>query len=186
MRTRGAVIGTAAALAGVLAAGGVARAASSSSTPAGGTISVLLQPSGSGGGKILITGAIGDYGTTFDVDQNGKSDPNGAFGATKLTKGTFVVNLTALEAKANGVRPSFNTATCSAAVSVTAKVPIVSGSGTGLYKGLSGTINFTESYGFIAGRYTSGSKNGQCNLSSSGRAIYSLGVAAGVGSVSFG
>ena len=148
---------------------------------------MLLQPSGTNaGGKILITGAIGDYGTTFDIDRNGKTDPNGDFGMTKLTQGNFVVDLTALRAKAGSAQPKFNATTCSAAVLVNAKVPIVSGSGTGLYKGISGTVNFGESFGFIVARYTSGSKKGQCNVSAGGTTVSVLGVAAGSGIVSFG
>jgi hypothetical protein len=177
----------AAALAGVLGGGGAALAASSSGTPVGGPISVLLQPSGtSSGGKILIAGAIGDYGTTFDVDRNGKTDPNGDFGMTKLTQGTFVVDLTALRTKAAGARPRFNATTCSAALTVSARVPIVSGSGTGRYKGISGGVDFTESFGFIVSRYTSGSKKGQCNVGAGATTVSALGVAAGSGTVSFG
>ena len=69
---------------------------------------------------------------------------------------------------------------------MTARVPLVGGSGTGLYTGISGSVNLTESFGFIAGRDAGGSKKGQCNLSSSGSVVSELGVAAGVGTVSFG
>jgi hypothetical protein len=48
-------------------------------------------------------------------------------------------------------------------VSVTAPVTLLDG--TGLYKGISGTLNATESIGFIVSRYPSGSGKsaGRCD-----------------------
>jgi hypothetical protein len=186
MRAKRVVMGVAVALGGVAVAGGPALGAGAPTKPAGGQISVLLiETSANGTGKILITGAIGDYGTTLNIDKNGKPDPNGPYGETKLSLGTFEVNLTALNAKASklAANTSFNTTTCSAELTVTAPVTLLDG--TGLYKGIGGTVSFTESAGFIAPRYASGSKKGQCNTSSGTQPLAQIGTAAGTGTVSF-
>ncbi len=113
-------------------AGAVAAAAA---TPAGGHIHVFVTPgNGQGNGQILITGAIGDFGTTHKVAQGGKT-----YGKATLRQGTMEFDLSAINAKANSVNPPVNQRTCSASFSVTAPVPIVNG--TGLYANISGTIN---------------------------------------------
>lgn len=184
MRAKRAVIGVAAVLGGLLIGGVSAFGAGASSTPTGGTVHVILQPSGKGTGKILITGAIGDYGTSLDIDKDGKPDPNsGNYGKITLSKGTFEINRTTLDADANKVSPPVDQATCSAELSVTG--PVTTFDGTGLYKGISGTVNVTESYGFIGSFYTSGKKKGQCNESNNAPTVAQLGTVVGTGTVKF-
>src|ERR1700744_2631379 len=60
----------------VLGAGSATVAAA---TPQGGKIRVFVTNTSATKGKIVITGAIGDYGTTVSQDANGKVDANGAF-----------------------------------------------------------------------------------------------------------
>jgi hypothetical protein len=77
-------------------------------------------------------------------------------------------------------RPS---TTCSASFSATAPVLVVSG--TGLYTGVHGTVELTESFGFIGPRYATGAKKGQCNFSNSAQPIGQMGNVHGAGTVSF-
>jgi hypothetical protein len=179
------MIGVAAMLGGLLICGASVGTAGAASTPTGGPVRVILQPTANGGKeKILITGAIGDYGTSLDVNKNGKPDPNGHYSNVTLTQGTFKVNSTILAADANKASPVVNDqATCSAEISVTGPVTLFDG--TGLYTGLSGTVTVTETFGFIGSRYTSGKKKGQCNESNSAPTVDELGTVVGAGTVAF-
>jgi hypothetical protein len=181
----GKVVAGVAVVGGLLIGGTSALGAGAASTPKGGSVHVLVEPTGSGtGGKILFTGAIGDLGTTVNIDQNGKPDPNGNYGKVTLSKGTLEVNITALKAKANSASPAFNKATCSATISVTAPITLLDG--TGLYAGISGTLHASEQAGFIGPRNTSGKNKGQCNLSNSAQPVGLLILVHGTGKVQFG
>jgi hypothetical protein len=158
----------------------VALGAGSSSAPAGGPIHVFVQPSqGQGNGKILITGAIGDYGATHKASSSGGK----TYATATLKKGAITFDLTAINTKVNHTTPTLDKATCSASFSESAPVPVVSG--TGLYAGIHGTVRLTESFGFIGSTYKSGSKKGQCNLSNSAPTVAQMGEVYGNGTVSF-
>jgi hypothetical protein len=58
-------------------------------------------------------------------------------------------------------------------------------SGTKLYAGIHGTLQITESFGFIGSTYKSGSKKGQCNMSNNATTVAQTGIVYGSGSVSF-
>jgi hypothetical protein len=158
-------------------------AATTPSTPAGGSVKIFATPNNGAGGTILITGAIGDYGKTLTIDKNGKTDSNGDYVKITLHKGTFEVNSTTLNAKANKAQPTIYKATCSAQLSVTAPVTLFNG--TGLYQGITGTVNITETYAIIGPLYTSGKNKGQCNLSNNAQPIGQWGSITGSGRVSF-
>jgi hypothetical protein len=158
-----------------------ASALGASGRPAGGHIDVFLQSEGAAGGKILITGAIGDSGTTTSIDKNGTVDPAGDYAKVTLTKGTLMVNKTALEKAVNSLSPNVNKATCSAGFSLTVSISLFDG--TGLYKGISGTLKDVEFLGFISPRYTSGKNKGQCDLDVAPTA--QLGLVVATGTVSF-
>ena len=184
MRAGRVVVGVAV-VGGLLIAGTSAVGAGAASTPKGGSVHVLVEPTGSGaGGKILFTGAIGDQGTTINVDQNGKPDPNGNYAKVTLSNGTFEVNLTTLLAKTRSQNPPVDKATCSASISATAPITVLNG--TGLYAGITGTLHATERGGFIGPRYTSGNKQGQCNLSNSAQPVGLMILVYGTGTVHFG
>src|SRR5580693_6300315 len=140
MRFGKALIGSAVVLGSLL---GV-HAAGASSMPAGGTLSIWATPGSGAVSSIVITGAIGDYGTATSVDQNGKVDQNGNFVVIALKKGTFKVDSTALNQAANNVQPTVNTTTCSATGTGSGSVTLMDG--TGLYAGISGTLNITETF----------------------------------------
>lgn len=158
-------------------------AAARQGNPAGGTVKIFATPANGAGGTILIIGAIGDHGKTLSIDKNGKTDSNGDYVKITLQKGTFEINSTALNAKANKAQPAFYKATCSAQFSVTGRVTLFNG--TGLYKGLAGTVNITETYAFVLPLLKSGKNKGQCDLSNNAQPLSSYSSITGTGRVSF-
>jgi hypothetical protein len=92
---------------------------------------------GQGNGPIVVAGAIGDYGKTTK-EKNG-------IGKAALHKGTFEANLAAISKKRNNAKPTVaNTTTCSFVF--TAIAPVKLFNGTGMYKGISGTVMLTETF----------------------------------------
>jgi hypothetical protein len=156
-------------------------AATTSSTPAGGSVRIFVTPNNGAAATILITGAIGDFGKTLTIDKNGKTDSNGNYVKITLQKGTFELNSTTLNAKANSSQPTFYKATCSAQLSATGPVTLFDGAG--LYRGITGTLNITETYAFIVPLSASGKNKGQCNPSAQPISQYSS--ITGAGTVSF-
>ncbi len=155
-------------------------------TPAGGPIRVLGSSNGlGGGGKVLITGAIGDHGTSNSVNKAGKPNDNGNYVLLKLTQGTILLNKTVLDRKINRAfnKAQLNQATCSLSVAASNGLPIVSG--TGLYTGITGNVHITVSVGFTLPRFSSGAKAGQCNSSNSATPTSSAQLVSGTGTVSF-
>ena len=144
-------------------------AASARSSSSGGSIQVWLTPSLTGnGGKILITGAIADYGVT-----KGKKS-----GQAVLKKGTIKVNLKQFNAATNAVNPTINPSNCSTSFTASAPVPIVSG--TGAYAGITGSFTLTAQYAFILPK----TKSGSCNTSNNANPISQYGSVSGSGTVS--
>ena len=177
------VAGTA--IAGVLLVGsGTALA----QTPSSGSIRVwgLAEVTGPTNkpSPVVVTGVIGDYGTTQSVNSSGVPDENGNYVKVTLRMGTFVVNITQLNQLFGSLQPTeFNSANCSAVFTAgPASVPIKSGSGTGSYKGISGTLSMTVNMAAIAPK----TKSGSCNMSNSASPVAGWGTVTGSGSVSFG
>ncbi len=173
-------------LAGVLGPAVPAFAAGTSTMPTGGLVKVFVTPKGANSehGTILIVGAIGDWGTTLNVNANGTPDPNGNYAKVTLQKGAFEVNLTSLNALSNKVQPTFYAGSCSAVFSI--KGPIGLSDGTGAYQGISGTLTITETFAFILPRFASGAHAGQCNASNSAQPVAQHGDITGSGTVGFG
>lgn len=153
------------------------------STPASGTILFYAPQQSSVHGTVVITGAIGDYGTTLTINKSGKAEANGNYVKITLQKGTFEINSTSFNAKANNLQPAFFKATCSVSYAVTGQVTLFGG--TGLYEGISGTMNISGTSGFILPRITSGKHKGQCNESNNVQPISQYALIAGSGTVSF-
>jgi hypothetical protein len=174
------IVGAAGLLACLILGASVALGAGSSGTPAGGRIQLFVQPgNGQGNGKVLFTGAVGDYGSSSPtIGSGGKK-----FGTATLKKGTITIDLTAITAKVDKANPTINASTCSLAITETAAAPVVSG--TGLYAGIHGTIRITESFGFIGSTYKSGPKKGKCNMSNNAPTVAEMGTVYGSGTVSF-
>jgi hypothetical protein len=169
----------------VLAAAGVAvGAASAAPTPKGGPIALFatISPT-STPGKIVLAGAIGDWGKVTSIDKNGKPDDNGNFVEVTLKKGTFEIDATVLNKTMANPRPQVQSGvTCSIAASGTGPVTLFDG--TGLYQGISGTANVTMTFTGVGGRYQSGAKKGQCEQEN-GAPLAMLGSVIGRGTVHF-
>ncbi|HWE80117.1 MAG TPA: hypothetical protein VG265_00575 [Gaiellaceae bacterium] len=171
------------ALAGLAMVAGVGAAGAA--TPAGGAIRVFATVGDGINGKIVIAGAIGDYGKTFTMDKNGKGDSNGNFVKITLKKGTFVIDSTELNKKTNAARPSIiSNTTCSFAFSGTG--PVTLSQGTGAYAGISGTVSITLDFGGVGPVYKSGPKKGRCNMSNTAPLVAQSGYILGKGDVRFG
>jgi hypothetical protein len=167
-------------LAAVVAAGVMAGAAAAA--PSGGAIALFATVGSSPSQKIVVAGAIGDWGTVLSVDKNGKPDLSGNFVKVTLKKGTFEIDSTAVNKKLANPRPQVaSDLTCSVAASGSGPVNLFNG--TGLYKGISGTVNVTITFTGIGQRYQSGPKKGQCNHGPTPLAM--LGSVIGRGTVQF-
>ena len=182
MRKRLAGIG-AGALA-VLVVAGVTVWSAAAATP-GGKIAFYASAGTSATNHGVFTGAVGDYGTLVNMNKDGKVNPNGNFVKATLTKGTFELDITALNKilSQSGTPLASSTATCSNAFSGSGPVKFFNG--TGPYKGISGTATVTVTFGGVGPRYTSGPKKGQCNQNAQAFPGGSFGVVMGHGTVSF-
>ncbi len=161
-----------------------AFAAAAASPPVGGPVKVFVAPASGGGGRIFIAGAIGDYGRTLNINKNGTADPNGNYVKVTLQKGTFEVNKTALNTKMGEAQPVVNNLkTCSAVIYGTAPVTLFDG--TGLYAGISGTVDVSITQVFVLPFYAAGQHKGQCNEGNSAQPVATNVSATGSGTVSF-
>jgi hypothetical protein len=133
--------------------------------------------------KILFTGVIGDYGTTVEVNKQGKVDPNGNFQKVTLTNGGFWVDTPALTKKYGTLKPTINPSTCSLLFSVSAPTKV--SRGTGAYKAIKGTVTITSTFAGIAPRFKTGAKKGQCNFSNNANPLSQYDTITGVGRVSY-
>jgi hypothetical protein len=96
------------------------------------------------GSSAILTGAIGDFGTGETVKPDGSPDPDhtGQLQFT-LKHGTFRLDIAALDARLVTAYRNFpaDPRTCSGSVTVRAPAPVVTGAGTGAYKGLRGSFD---------------------------------------------
>lgn len=157
---------------------GAGPAALAASTPKGGKIRVFLSNISATRAKILVTGAIGDYGTTVTQDANGKVDPNGAFQKVTLKHGGFIVDATALNKKLNTIKPTVNPTSCS--IVFTGTAPTIVKDGTGAYTGITGKVAITITFAGIAPKTAKG-----CNLANNAPTFGGYQSITGTGSVSF-
>jgi hypothetical protein len=155
----------------------IGAAASGAGMPMGGQVRIFVVPgNGQGNGTIVVAGAIGDYGKTTK-QKNG-------IGKALLHKGTFEVNLAAMSKKLNNAKPTIeNKTTCSFVFSATAPVKLFNG--TGMYKGISGTLMLTETFAGYGPFYKTGAHKGKCNTSNNATPLAQWGSVTGVGAVKF-
>jgi hypothetical protein len=146
-----------------------------------GAIKVFITPSltGHGGGKILVTGAIGDYGTSIKTNAAGQPDPTGTYSDARLHNGTMLLNTTVLKQKTRIAQAPahLDLATCTNQGSVTTNVPIVRG--TGSYAGISGNLHATFTFAALGADHTRGGNKGKCDLAAGPVAQYAEIVSAG-------
>ncbi len=154
----------AAVCAGVLFGGSLsASVAAASGAATSGRVEAWVMPSPTGStsakhpGKIILTGAVGDYGVALKVNAAGKATSKGAYRLAKLKKGTILIDIAKFQVAQDKAFSSvkINAANCSAFVSASSPVTIVSG--TGAYKGITGSLTITALFGGITPRAEDGS-----------------------------
>jgi hypothetical protein len=96
--------------------------------------------------RAIVTGAVGDYGPGVTVLPDGRVDPGHTSELQlNLTRGSFRISIVTIDKdviQAYQHWPS-NPATCSGRIRFTAQAPIVAGSGTGTYRGITGAFSLT-------------------------------------------
>ena len=152
--------------------------------PAGGAIDIYVTPNNGAVYKIVIIGAIGDHGTATTINKDGKVNSNGNYVKIKLSKGSFEVNSVALNKKTNNAPPTVeNRTTCSFGFGGSGPVTLFNG--TGLYTGISGTLQITETFAGIGPLYKSGAKKDTCNMSNNAPPVAFWSSITGNGTVEF-
>jgi len=177
------LVGGAGLLAATIAAGLIASAAPAAAPP-GGTIAVFATVGNGPTGKIVVAGAIGDWGSAVSIDKNGKRDENGNYVKVTLRKGSFEIDSTALNKATASPHPQVaSDKTCS--ISTSGHAPVTLFDGTGLYKGVSGTLEMTISFAGVGRRYQTGPNKGQCLHSDTEPPLAMLGSVTGRGTIHF-
>ena len=116
--------------AGLVAAGGLVVGAQASGQPTGGIVTVYeYDPPTAVPGRVILIGAIFDNGS----DQGG-AGPNHTYHKLVLTKGSFEVNVAKIT-----IHQHLDAKSCTLLVLGSGPAPIVKGSGTGAYQGITGT-----------------------------------------------
>ncbi|HEY9244079.1 MAG TPA: hypothetical protein VIP48_18990 [Streptosporangiaceae bacterium] len=144
-------LGLTGALAGALAVTGCAASAASTGATAAApshTAHLMVYSINSDGPdfQAIVTGAIGDYGPAQTVFGNGQVDPSHTHDLElKLTRGSFKLSITGLDKKFTAVtsHEPIYPRTCSDYLTASAPMPVVPGSGTGAYRGISGRFTVT-------------------------------------------
>jgi len=147
--TSGSVAAASGALAAHHSAGArTARGTATASSRGGHVFFTAYQNDDLPGATVVLSGAIGDFGSAVSVLRNGAVDPEhrSQFNLA-LTQGSFRIVIGPLHAKLENAlsHAPYNRRTCSGHVSVTGAAPVVAGSGTGAYKGIGGTFMLTFS-----------------------------------------
>ena len=99
--------------------------------------------------QVTLSGAVGDYGQAVSVNPDGSVNPeHNSLLELRLQHGTFRLDIAAIDkAFVSAMASEFpsDPVTCSGHVEVTQRVPVVRGSGTGAYQGVSGDFTLTIS-----------------------------------------
>lgn len=174
-----AAIGAGVLLGGLLSA----TVAAASGTAKSGKVELWVKPSPTGGtsakhpGKVIFTGAIGDYGEALKVNAAGKpAKKKSTYRLLKLKKGTILVDIAGFAAAEKKATPSINLATCSYFGSASGAVTFVSG--TGAYHGITGSVTITAQFGAIGPL-----KKGKCTTKTTTPALATYETITGSGTV---
>jgi hypothetical protein len=112
---------------------------------AGGTVRFVdYQDNDGPRAAAVLTGAVGDYGQAVSVHPDGTIDPDhNSQLKLVLARGSFRLSIAGLDARLVTAFRNFppDRATCSGTVTATGAAPVVAGSGTGSYRGISGTFD---------------------------------------------
>ena len=180
---RKAIVASAGVVALVVAFGPVLVASSAQKAKVSGPEKVFVLPTDTTTpkhpGKILMTGTIGDYGKTIEVNAKGKPTAHGTYIDVELQKGSILVDVAAFDKAITAAFPhaTFDKATCSASVAVHGPITIVSG--TKAYAGITGSFAMTGNLAFI-GPF----KNGACTTKTTTPDVATYFALAGTGTVS--
>lgn len=93
--------------------------------------------------RVVLTGAVGDYGQAISVHPDGSTDPDhNSQLELRLSKGTFRLDISGLGARLAQQFQNFpsDRVSCSGLVTVSQKAPVVGGDGTGAYAHLTGSF----------------------------------------------
>jgi hypothetical protein len=128
----------------------------------------------------VLTGSAGDYGTAVSVNADGSvnSDHSSEL-EFRLSRGTFRLDIASLDVLVVSAFRLFppDRATCSGVVTVSHQAPVVSGSGTGAYRGITGSFTVTVTIAEVSATR---------NCSPSGAFLAEQVVMSGTGQLSFG
>jgi hypothetical protein len=114
----------------------------------GGTANLMIYGVNTDGAywHAIVSGVIGDYGPAVSIYPDGQVDPaHTSQMVLRLTHGSFRLSIAALDkafVKAGAHAPIYPK-TCTDLISVTGTTPIVAGSGTGAYHGITGSFPVT-------------------------------------------
>jgi hypothetical protein len=89
----------------------------------------------------------GDYGKSVNVNKAGKPEKSGNYELVKLQRGTFLFNKTNFNEVDAKTSFPINKKTCSSGGTLTGTGTIVSG--TGAYKGITGTLTITLAQSWV-------------------------------------
>lgn len=152
-------------------------------TSVAGTVQLFSTPTNGVRNALTLTGVIGDYGTGLEMTGAGAPSVSGNFVKLTLHQGTFKINKTKLDQKLNRESPALNQATCSGQLKVAAPVTVFDG--TGLYEGITGSIDVTVEFALVLPKFASGAHKGQCNFSNSSQPLAQWGSITGTGHVRY-
>ncbi len=169
-------------LVGTLFGGAVGFGATVPTTPqVGGVVNVFAESNGSKPGRIVLIGAIGDSGTTTNVNANGKVDPKGDYIKLTLSRDDRSQSDRALPA-ARQRDPIVHRGNLLGVVR-----GYLPGTPDRCHRGISRNQRqcHLDLYrgGRLLPRYASGTKKGQCNLN--GNPTREQGLVMGSGTVAF-
>jgi hypothetical protein len=124
------------------------EASATTVAPASGQANIMVYSINSDGPDLraVVSGAVGDYGPAVTVHPDGTVDPSHSSELElKLTGGSFRLSIADIDRKfvrAASHEPIYPR-TCSDYMNVTSAAPIVAGSGTGAYRGITGSFRLT-------------------------------------------
>jgi len=125
-----------------------APTAATAAAAAGGKANIMIYGVNTDGAywHAIVSGVIGDYGPAVSIYPDGHVDPaHSSELALRPAHGSFRLGIAALDKKfaTAATREPIYPKTCTDLVSVTGSIPIVAGSGTGAYRGITGGFPVT-------------------------------------------
>ncbi|MFF8911071.1 hypothetical protein [Streptomyces olivaceoviridis] len=106
--------------------------------------------------SVILTGAIGDYGSAVSVTPGGAVDPDHRGDLQlRLTRSSFRIHTADIDKQLVTAFATFppNRTTCSGTVVAAGPAPVVRNSGTGSYRGLTGTFRLTITIAEVDARH---------------------------------